>query len=60
MVNTWLKRGCSNKTFRIGALAASGLVLASQAHASVYTLTDDHCTGACGGLASYDTTSTAN
>src|SRR5947207_784219 len=43
------------KTFLIGALAAAGLALASQAHATVYTLTDDHCTGTCGGLASYGT-----
>lgn len=43
------------KKFLIGAVAAAGLALASQANATVYTLTDDHCTGTCGGLSNYGT-----
>jgi len=43
------------KTLLIGAMAAVGLALAGQAQATTYTLTDDHCTGTCGGLSSYGT-----
>jgi hypothetical protein len=43
------------KKFLIGALVAGGLAVGSQAQAATYLLTDDHCSGTCGGLASYGT-----
>jgi len=43
------------KKFLLGAVAAAGLAFASQAGAATYVLTDDHCTGTCGGLSNYGT-----
>jgi len=47
------------KKILLGAAGAAVLALTSQAQAAtvVYNLTDDHCTGTCGGLASYGTVS---